>query len=47
MATATSIDTLAVGVTFAFLEVQIAPAVSLIGVIAFRGVGKAVWCIAL
>ena len=35
LAVATSIDALAVGVTFAFLEVQILPAVSLIGVITF------------
>lgn len=32
---ATSIDALAVGVTFAFLQVQIVPAVSFIGVITF------------
>ena len=35
LAVATSIDALAVGVTFAFLDVQIVPAVSLIGVITF------------
>lgn len=35
MAIATSIDALAVGVTFAFLNVSIIPAVSLIGVITF------------
>ena len=35
LAVATSIDALAVGVTFAFLNVQIVPAVSLIGVITF------------
>lgn len=35
MAVATSIDALAVGVTFAFLNVSIAPAVSFIGVITF------------
>ena len=35
MAIATSIDALAVGVTFAFLKVEIAAAVSLIGVITF------------
>ena len=35
MAVATSIDALAVGVTFAFLGVSIVPAVSLIGVITF------------
>lgn len=33
MAVATSIDALAVGVTFAFLKVQIVPAVSFIGVV--------------
>ena len=35
LALATSIDALAVGVTFAFLKVQILPAVSFIGVITF------------
>ena len=35
LAIATSIDALAVGVTFAFLQVQILPAVSFIGVITF------------
>lgn len=35
MAIATSIDALAVGVTFAFLDVQIVPAVSFIGVTTF------------
>ena len=35
MAVATSIDALAVGVTFAFLEVNILPAVSLIGITTF------------
>jgi putative Mn2+ efflux pump MntP len=35
MAVATSIDALAVGVTFAFLKVSIVPAVSFIGVITF------------
>ena len=35
LAIATSIDALAVGVTFAFLQVQIFPAVSFIGVITF------------
>lgn len=35
LAVATSIDALAVGVTFAFLEVSILPAVSLIGVTTF------------
>ena len=35
MAVATSIDALAVGITFAFLKVNIALSVSLIGVITF------------
>ncbi len=35
LALATSIDALAVGVTFAFLQVQIVPAVSFIGIITF------------
>lgn len=35
MAVATSIDALAVGVTFAFLNVKVVPAVTLIGVITF------------
>ena len=35
LAIATSIDALAVGITFAFLQVQIIPAVSLIGAITF------------
>lgn len=35
LAIATSIDALAVGVTFAFLEVAVVPAVSLIGVVTF------------
>ncbi len=35
LAVATSIDALAVGVTFAFLQVEIVPAVSFIGVITF------------
>ncbi len=35
LAVATSIDALAVGVTFAFLQVQIVPAVSFIGIITF------------
>ncbi len=35
LAVATSIDALAVGVTFAFLQVSIVPAVSFIGVITF------------
>ena len=43
LAIATSIDALAVGITFAFLQVRIIPAVSLIGlttfVISFLGVG--------
>lgn len=35
LAVATSIDALAVGVTFAFLDVQIAPAVSAVGAVTF------------
>lgn len=35
LAVATSIDALAVGITFAFLNVHIIPAVSFIGVITF------------
>jgi len=35
LSVATSIDALAVGVSFAFLKVQIVPAVSLIGIITF------------
>ena len=35
LAVATSIDALAVGVTFAFLKVSIIPAVSFIGVVTF------------
>ena len=35
LAVATSIDALAVGVTFAFLNVEIVPAVSFIGIITF------------
>lgn len=35
LAVATSIDALAVGVTFAFLQVQIIPAVSFIGIVTF------------
>jgi len=35
MAIATSIDALAVGVTFAFLQVEIVPAVSIIGITTF------------
>jgi manganese efflux pump family protein len=39
LAVATSIDALAVGVTFAFLEVDILPAVALIGVVTFMASG--------
>ena len=35
MAIATSIDALAVGVTFAFLQVRILPSVTLIGLVTF------------
>ncbi len=35
LAVATSIDALAVGVTFAFLEVEILPAISFIGIVTF------------
>ena len=35
LAVATSIDALAVGVTFAFLKVDIVPAVSFIGIVTF------------
>ena len=35
LAVATSIDALAVGVTFAFLQVEILPAVSFIGAVTF------------
>jgi putative Mn2+ efflux pump MntP len=35
LAVATSIDALAVGVTFAFLKVSIIPAVSFIGIVTF------------
>ena len=35
LAIATSIDALAVGVSFAFLQVDIVPAISLIGIITF------------
>ena len=35
LAVATSIDALAVGVTFAFLQVQIVPAIIFIGVVTF------------
>lgn len=43
MAVATSIDALAVGVTFAFLEVSIVPAVTFIGVITFALSVLGVW----
>ncbi len=43
MAVATSIDALAVGVTFAFLKVNIVPAVSFIGVITFSLSMLGVW----
>lgn len=43
MAVATSIDALAVGVTFAFLNVSIVPAVSFIGVITFTLSAVGVW----
>ena len=42
MAVATSIDALAVGVTFAFLDVNIVPAVSFIGVVTFLCAGAGV-----
>ena len=42
MAVATSIDALAVGVTFAFLDVKIVPAVSFIGVVTFLCAGAGV-----
>ena len=35
LAVATSIDALAVGVTFAFLKINIVPAVTLIGIVTF------------
>ena len=35
LAIATSIDALAIGVTFAFLQVKIVPAVSFIGIVTF------------
>ena len=35
LALATSIDALAVGITFAFLQVRIVPAISFIGIITF------------
>ena len=40
LAIATSIDALAVGITFAFLNVQIAPAVSFIGIITRKEIIK-------
>lgn len=43
LAIATSIDALAVGVTFAFLGVEIVPAVSFIGVITFALSAFGVW----
>lgn len=43
LAVATSIDALAVGVTFAFLRVQIVPAVALIGCITFCLSALGVW----
>lgn len=43
LAIATSIDALAVGITFAFLDVQILPAVSFIGVITFFLSGIGLW----
>ena len=43
LAIATSIDALAVGVTFAFLGVSIVPAVSFIGVITFTLSAAGVW----
>lgn len=45
LAVATSIDALAVGVTFAFLRVEIGPAVSCIGVITFllSAAGVYIW----
>lgn len=43
LAIATSIDALAVGVTFAFLSVDIVPAVSFIGVITFILSGIGLW----
>jgi len=43
MAVATSIDALAVGITFAFLRVKIVPAVSFIGVITFTLSMVGVW----
>lgn len=43
LAVATSIDALAVGVTFAFLQVQIVPAVSFIGITTFTLSALGVW----
>ncbi|HKL80809.1 MAG TPA: manganese efflux pump MntP family protein [Mobilitalea sp.] len=43
LAIATSIDALAVGVTFAFLKVSIVPAVSFIGIVTFTLSMFAVW----
>ena len=43
LAVATSIDALAVGVTFAFLEVRILPAASLIGVTTFVLSAAGIW----
>lgn len=43
MAVATSIDALAVGVTFAFLQVNVVPAVSAIGVVTFVLSMSGVW----
>lgn len=43
MAVATSIDALAVGVTFAFLQVNVVPAVSAIGVVTFVLSMAGVW----
>lgn len=43
LSVATSIDALAVGVTFAFLDVQIVPAVSFIGVITFALSAVGLW----
>ena len=45
MAVATSIDALAIGITFAFLNVDIIPAVTVIGVITFilSAVGLEIW----
>ncbi len=43
LAVATSIDALAVGVTFAFLDVSIIPAVCFIGVVTFVCSGIGIW----